>query len=215
MAASAEPDVLATLPNFFSVAGPLAAGHHLYHAGDQAGTQFHLRSGMIKTYTITAEGDEFVTGFHLPGAVLGIAQTNNCQVESAVALDTATACCFDKASIAALGTIDMINALVKQMSLQDTERLLHQTNLRQASAQARFAGFCCLYADRLRALGRCPTLLPTPMSRTDIASYLGMTLESLSRVVSKLHKANIVVAQRYQITLNKPDVLQTLRTHRL
>jgi CRP/FNR family transcriptional regulator len=56
-------------------------------------------------------------------------------------------------------------------------------------------------------------VLPAPMSRTDLASYLGMTLESLSRVFSRFSRAKLITASRTEVTLHAPDQLQALAYH--
>ena len=107
----------------------------------------------------------------------------------------------------------MAAALVRQLAANASIDTRHQINLKQSAVQARFAGFCVMLGARLQRLGRSPHYLPTPMSRTDIASYLGMTLESLSRVISKLHAARVIRASRDHIEVLQPETLETLGLH--
>ena len=76
--------------------------------------------------------------------------------------------------------------------------------------QARFAAFCVLYAKNLTRLGRQEAFLPMPMSRTDLANYLGMTLESLSRVVNQLHRAEVIKAALDRIEIVDAETLHGL-----
>ncbi|MEM9622830.1 MAG: cyclic nucleotide-binding domain-containing protein [Pseudomonadota bacterium] len=204
---------LTEIPAWFRVSGVFAPGDVLFRAGDPAVSQFHVRSGMFKTFVINAQGDEFVTGFHVAGDIIGCVAKAGRYVESAVALETATLCELNLTALqndAGGGAFAVLQALVGQIAEQAQRRLAHQLALSQTSAQLRFAAFCVSYAERLVALNRCATYLPTPMSRTDLANYLGMTLESLSRLVSKLNCAGVIAAARDHIEVCQPRQLAAM-----
>ena len=213
IAADAQPDQLDRLPEFIACLSAIAPGEHLYHAGDAAVAQYHARSGMLKTYTINPQGDEYVTGFYLPGEILGHVHINGCHAESAVALETASLCKLDDDGIRGCAELGLSSVIVKHLAANAHIEFCHQINLRQTSAQSRFAGFCVTMSARLARLGRNSTRIPTPMSRTDIASYLGMTQESLSRVIAKLHAANVICATREYIDVLQAETLSTLGLH--
>lgn len=213
IAASADHEQLQLLPEYLTCSDSIASGDYLFHAGDPATGQFHIRSGMVKTYMITAEGDEYVTGFYLPGEIVGQVHANQCYAESAVALENVSVCELDDHAMEQCAQIGLTTALTKQLAMNAHIEMRHQINLKQTSAQGRFAGYCVQLASRLEHLGRSSTYLPTPMSRTDLASYLGMTLESLSRVISKLHAAQVVRANRDHIEVLQPETINTLGLH--
>jgi CRP/FNR family transcriptional regulator len=213
IAAHADAGQLRLLPRYLSCIDSFTSGDHLFHAGDVAASQFHIRSGMVKTYMINAEGDEFVTGFYLPGEIVGQVHVDGGHAGSAVALETVSVCELDDDALESCAQIGLTTALMKQLASNASIDMRHQINLKQTSAQSRFAGYCVLLATRLQHLGRCPTHLPTPMSRTDIASYLGMTLESLSRVISKLHAAQVIRASRDHIEVLQVETINTLGLH--
>ena len=91
-----DPHERATLPSHLVCSDPISEGTHLFRAGDPVELQFHIRSGFIKTYSISAEGDEWVTGFYLPGDVLGFVQQDGLHTESAVTLETSSACLLNE-----------------------------------------------------------------------------------------------------------------------
>lgn len=213
LAAESDADQLGQLPEFFHCVEAVAAGAHLYHAGDAARAQYHVRSGMVKTYVINAEGDEYVTGFYLPGEILGHVHVDGCHAESAVALETASVCELSVDSVTELAKMGLAPALINHLAANASIQTLHQINLKQTSSQARFAGYCVNMGARLKRLGRSALHIPTPMSRTDLASYLGMTLESLSRVISKLHAAGVIHASRDHIEVLQEETLYTLGLH--
>jgi CRP/FNR family transcriptional regulator len=213
LATDANNSQLAQLPDHFRCVETLSRGKYLYRAGDTAVAHYHVRAGMLKTYVIDAEGGQYVTGFYLPGEVLGNIQVAGVFAETAIALETSSVCELDENGMVGCAEMGLVVPLLRQLANNAGIQAQQQINLRQSSAQHRFAGFCVMYAQRLRHLGRDCTHLPTPMSRTDIASYLGMTLESLSRVISKLHSAKVISASRYAIDILQPDTLNALGEH--
>jgi CRP/FNR family transcriptional regulator len=196
------------LPNVMACTDPVPAGTHLYRAGDPVGSQFHIRSVMVKTYAIGAEGDEWVTGFHLPGDVIGIVHADGLHTESAVTLETCSTCLLPEASVPE--DANVTRALLRHLGEKSRLQQMHQLSLRQSSAEVRAAAFCVHLSARLERLGRNSAYLPTPMSRTDIASFIGMSLESLSRVLSKLSAAGVVDAQRDHIEILQMDTLKAV-----
>ena len=213
LVADSDASQVERLPEYFHCIESVSVADHLYHAGDTAQAQYHVRSGMIKTYVINAEGDEYVTGFYLPGEIVGHVHMDGRHAESAVALETASVCELTSEAVGGLAQLGLAPALINHLAANASIEARHQINLKQTSAQARFAGFCVTMGERLRRLGRSPEHIPTPMSRTDLASYLGMTLESLSRVISKLHTAGVIHASRDHIQVVQVDTLNTLGLH--
>ncbi len=213
IAAKYPADRLSELPDWFDEGVTLAPADHLYRAGDTADTQYHIRSGMFKTFVLNAQGDEFITGFHLPGEVIGVVQDAGRHSDSAVALDAGSACEFNKQQLLHQANPDLSSALLTQLGESARGSMQHQISLSQSSAQARFAAFCVNYAEKLVRLNRCTQFLPTPMSRTDLANYLGLTLESLSRVISKLNSSGVIRASQHQIEARQPGTLRTLARH--
>lgn len=208
------------LPGWMQISQVLPTGTCLYRAGETAGRQFHVRSGMFKTTVVNADGDEFITGFHMPGDVIGSVSANDTYVESAVALDTATVCELRLDNLLEKKTnnqveLQLVHALVLHQADNNRHHLAHRLILSQTTAQVRFAAYCVVYAQKLAALGRDEAFLPTPMSRTDLANYLGMTLESLSRVISKLNGQRVIHAARDHIDIKQMSVLRTLAKHAL
>ena len=188
----------------------LQAGCYLYRQGDTSRGHFHVRSGMFKTLVTNAQGHDFVSAFVLPSEVLGGVLDGHCQLESAVALETSVVCEFVVEQMSAQCRSDYSQTLIAQLSTQASRALAHRVMLNQSPVQARFAAFCVLYAKNLTRLGRQEAFLPMPMSRTDLANYLGMTLESLSRVVNQLHRAEVIKAALDRIEIVDAETLHGL-----
>ncbi len=198
------------LPQVLSCSEVLKPGAHLFRAGDPADVLYHVRSGTLKTYALNDQGDERVTGFYLPGDMLGNSLGQGRRREGAVALETATVCRLRTSDLLRLQEICGLPALLTKLAEREALLTEHQLNLAGTAALPRFVGFCLQYSRRLAQLGRCPKRLAMPMSRTEIASYLGMTLESLSRVCARLRKAQLIRLQPNEVVLLDRGELQQL-----
>ena len=213
MAAEFKDRELGQIEALFEPSMPMYRGDYLYRAGDRTDYHYHVRSGMFKTYAINTCGDEYVTGFFLPGEILGCAQLDDMHTDSAVALETATVCELAESDIERCADLGLTSAFYKRFAEREVQAAQHHLNLIQSSADARVAGFLIDLSRRLSHLGRCPNHIPTPMSRTDISNFIGMTLETLSRVISRLVKAGVVQASKNYIEILLPDSLQLIGLH--
>ena len=187
--------------------------NYLYRAGDVASHHYHVRSGMFKTYTINSNGDEYVTGFYLPGQIIGCAQIDGKHTESAIALETSSACRLLEKNLNKLSSIGIASTLFRLLAEREVLRNRHILNLNQTRAEARVTGFLIDMSGRFSLLGRCPDHISTPMSRTDIANYLGMTLETLSRALARLVKTGVLQTTKDYIKIKQPETVQLLGLH--
>ena len=192
----------------------MSRSDYLYRMGDNADRCYVVRSGVFKTVTVTGSGDEYVTGFFYPGELIGFSgQAEGRFPDSAVSLSNGTACRIrfrDLPRLWSLGAGPSFLRLIAEREQADT--LVH-INLGQKKAEVRIAGFLQQLMKRLSRLGFDPLCVPTPMSRTDLASHLGLTLESTSRVISRWKKAGVIETSRDQICIKQPDELATLAYH--
>jgi len=205
---------LETLGRCFTTTSPMNKGEFLYREDDPAEAWFVIRSGVYKTITVTADGEEYVTGFYYPGEILGIdgAATGRCS-ESAMALTTGTACSIGMDDLPRLWELGADGSILRLIADRDRIETLLRINLSQSKAEVRIAGFIRLLMERTERLGFDATCLATPMSRTDLANHLGLTLECLSRVLSKWRKAGVIECDRSSMKILKPEELATTAFH--
>ena len=207
-------DCLYDLADRITTTDPMQRGDLLFHAGDPAGSWYVVRSGVFKSSIVTAEGAEYVGGFHYPGEIMGISgSATGRHQETAIALSSATICEVELDKLPRLWELGADRSLLRLVAEHDRTQVLLRINLSQSSAEARIAGFIKLLMERTGRQGFDPTCLAIPMSRTDLANHLGLTLECLSRVLSKWRKAQILSADRKSMTILQPDTISTLAYH--
>jgi len=190
--------------------GPLHAGDHVFREGDRFEAIAAVRAGTVKTYVIDPDGREHVLGFHLPGEVIGLSAIDGEHYPcNAVALDTVMLCRFSFPKMAVLAA--------KMPGLQrHLFRLLSRDIGRAAllagdwSADRRMAAFLIAFSRRLAARGFSPNRFQLTMARTDIANYLRLAPETVSRVLRRFQQDGLLLVERREVELVGREQLEEL-----
>ena len=201
---------LERMDQLVSRSAPLHEGEHLFRAGDRFDTVFAVRSGSFKTYTVDAEGREHVLGFHLPGELIGLkAIYHKRHFANATALDTATVC--------KLPFTELSDLAHKLPTLQDQMMRLMSKDLADAvilagdfTAEERLACFLTGLSRRYAQRGFSAQEFNLTMSRRDIANYLRLAPETVSRVFARFEKDKLLAVERRSVTLREPAKLHAL-----
>ncbi len=190
--------------------GPFSAGDHIFREGDPFEAIAAVRAGTVKTYVVDRDGREHVLGFHLPGEVIGLnaidGETYPC---NAVALDTVMLCRFSFPKIALLAA--RLPGLQKHLF-----RLLSRDIGRAAllsgdwAADQRMAAFLIALSQRLAARGFSPNRFQLTMARTDIANYLRLAPETVSRVLRRFQEDGLLRVERREVELIGREQLDAL-----
>ena len=190
--------------------GPIHAGEHIFREGDPFEAIAAVRTGTVKTYVVDRDGREHVLGFHLPGEVIGLnaidGETYPC---NAVALDTVMLCRFSFPKIAVLAA--RLPGLQKHLF-----RLLSRDIGRAAllsgdwSADQRMAAFLITLSRRLAARGFSPNRFQLTMARVDIANYLRLAPETVSRVLRRFQEDGLLRVERREVELVGREQLDAL-----
>ena len=171
------------------------AGDTVYQVGQQFGCLYIVNSGFFKLVNLSGEGREQVVGLHFKGDWMGLdgiaTQQYGCD---AVAMDTGEvwAIRYDALLQAAVRTPALLTALHEAMSRElkrDHDSMLSLCTL---PADARVAGFLRYWADALAQRGLRTDQITLRMTRAEIGNYLGMTLESVSRALSRLARGDVI-----------------------
>jgi CRP/FNR family transcriptional regulator len=180
----------------------LAPQRHVLHAGDriyQAGERFAdlhiLNSGFVKIVNLSADGREQVVGLKFRGDWLGFdGIATACHSCDAVALDTGEVWTFryDALLAACTDTPVLLSLLHEAMSREIARDRASLMSLCTLPADARVAEFLRQWAESLAQRGLRTDQITLRMTRAEIGNYLGMTLETVSRALSKLARLGLI-----------------------
>lgn len=192
---------------------PIPRGASIFLVGDAFHALYAIRSGSVKTYTITIDGGEQITGFHLPGQVIGldaISRTHHpCGAE---ALETASVCEIPYSRLEELAA--RIPGLGRQLmrimssEIHSQEDLL--TLLGKRSAEERLAALLLSLSLRLQQRGLSAREFNLSMSRNDIGNYLGLAVETVSRLFTRFQQQRLISVRYKYIRLEDLAGLRTL-----
>ena len=211
LARSLDSAGLEKLSRTLSPPDMLAPGDFAYRLGDRTDRVYVLRSGAVKTITITPSGDEHVTGFHFAGEMFGlIGFTTGQHVNSAVALDTSSVCRISTGQLPELWSIGCDRGFLGLIGERENATLQQRLLMGKSRADARLSAFLLQMCERQERRGVSPESLYLPMRRTDLANYLGMTLESLSRTFRRLSEAVLIQVDGAYVQVCKPAELATI-----
>ena len=192
---------------------PLQKGEYLFNSGDNFTAIYAVRSGSIKTFTESEQGDEQITGLYLPGELIGLdaihSENHPC---SALALETTSLCEMPFHTLEDLSK--EIPELHRQLFRIMSKEIANEQSLlmlmAQKSAEERLAAYLINLSTRLKARSFSETQFNLSMSRKDIGNYLGLTIETISRTFSRFQSDGLLSTQRKYIDIHKIDALKKI-----
>jgi CRP/FNR family transcriptional regulator len=172
--------------------GPYHAGDLVFRQGERFGAIFAVRAGMVKTRMVDEGGHEQVLGFHLPGEVVGLNAIHPARYPcDAVALDTVYVCRFSFPALATLASkIPDVQQRLFELLSADIGRVTQLAG--DHSADERLAAFLLELSARFAARGFASTTYRLTMARADIANYLRLAAETVSRVLRRFQEQGLV-----------------------
>ncbi len=183
---------------------PIQKGEALFKAGDELKSLYAIRSGTIKSYTITEQGDEQITGFHLAGDLIGFdAIHRKLHPSFAQALETSMVCeipyeTLDDLSGRMPKLRQQIMRLMSNEIMGDQEMILL---LSKKNAEERLAAFLYRLSIRFSERGFSPREFRLSMTRGDIGNYLGLTVETISRLLGRFQKLALINVKGKYVTI--------------
>lgn len=203
-------DDLARLDELVKKRRPLERGGLLFRAGTSLGSLFVARVGSFKTVAMNEDGEEQIIGFHLPGELIGLDALGGGQHRcDAQALEPAEVCEIPMQDLELIATQlpglqhQLLRVIGRGMGLDQD----HMTMLGRRHAAERVLLFVHGLSERLRSLGRPSNEFELPMSREEIASYLGLVIETVSRSFSKLQDDGLIAVRGRQLKIVDPKRL--------
>jgi CRP/FNR family transcriptional regulator len=197
---------------FFAMAARirLDARKLLFQEGDAADHVFNVTEGAVCVSKALADGRRQITGFLLPGDFLGLSR-DEIYAYSAETLTAANLCKFPRERFQRfLGENPHMEHRLLGMASNELAAAQDQMLLLgRKTAIERVASFLVSLSDRGAARGRPASPLPVPMTRGEIADYLGLTIETVSRAFTRLRKQGLIVLETVDL-VRIPD-LENLR----
>jgi CRP/FNR family transcriptional regulator len=192
---------------------PFQPGHHLFRSGDKSRSLFAVRSGALKSYCITEDGEEQVLGFTLPGELTGMdGLSGGTYASASVALETSSICelPFNKLE----GLCNELPGLHKQM-MKVMGRVITADQhmlmlLGKRTAEERLASFLLSLSTRYHQRGLSATEFNLPMSRQDIGNYLGLAIETVSRLFAHFQDKEVLQVNRRRVVITDLDRIKIM-----
>jgi CRP/FNR family transcriptional regulator, nitrogen fixation regulation protein len=184
-----------------------ARNAEIYGEGEPADYLYKVISGTVRTYKVLSDGRRQIGAFYMPGDVFGL-ETADEHTFSAEAITDSKVLVIKRSALVALAGRD--NEVARQLwalTGRELSRVQDHILLLIKTAQERVAGFLLEMADR----GSNGNALELPMSRQDIADYLGLTIETVSRTLTMLENAaTIELPSSRRIVLRNRSALSRL-----
>ena len=186
--------------------------HSLFRRGMPLRSLYVLRSGSVKTWYLTEDGESHIVRFYLSGDVLGLGAISSGEHDSnATTLDTCSACelpfqRFQRLAedIPALN-FQLLKWMSREIALEEQRALLRSNR----SAPARLATFLDCLSRNLGERGFSTREFNLTMGRRDIASYLGLAMETVSRTLSQFQDQGVLhVEGKRIVVMDKQRLLE-------
>ena len=176
----------------------------LFASGERFTALYAIRTGVFKTQVTAEDGREQVTGFQMAGELLGMdaisADRHHCD---AVALEDSEVCEIPFTNLEDL--FGQVPALLRHFHRIMSQEITREQNvmllLGNMRAEQRFAVFLVNLSARYAARGYAANSFQLRMSREEIGNYLGLTIESISRMLSRLKKQGLLRVANREIEL--------------
>jgi CRP/FNR family transcriptional regulator len=190
----------------------VAAGETFLDEGDPASHFFNIIEGAVKVFKLMPDGRRQITGFLFAGDLLGLAFADS-YTYSAEAITPVKLCRFPRRQLENL--LERFPKMEKRLLAMASNELAAAQEqmmlLGRKTAHERIASFLLSLARREQRYGRSGDTLHLPMTRTDIADYLGLTTETASRVFTSLRKRGVIELDAAdRVGFNDPEALEAL-----
>ena len=183
----------------FVVGQEFSGGHDLFVEGDPASAVYTVTEGAVKTHKLMPDGRRQITGFFFAGDFVGLAHGENCAY-SAEAAGTIRVCRFDRKRFDHV--LDEFPKMRSRLLSEASDELAAAHNqmllLGRKTAKERLATFLLMVDQRTAQWRKDEDVLELPMTRGDIADYLGLTTETVSRTFTQFRSAGYIAAQGTQ-----------------
>ena len=183
---------------------PLHKHDKLVKAGDKFNSLYAVRAGSFKSFVSSKDGEEQIIGFHFPGDIIGFdALRENAHQSYTQALETAMVCelpyeTLDKMAVQFPKLRHQIMSFMSAEIKQDHDLMML---LNKRTAEERLIYFLAHLSKRFEDPGFSPRQFNLSMTRNEIGNYLGLTVETISRLLTRFQKEGIIKVDGKLITI--------------
>lgn len=191
-------------------------GAALYYNGDKFGALYAVRSGAFKTVGAVSNGREKITGIHLSGDVMGLDAISNARHSYwAIALQDSEVCAipFAKLEELTLRIPELQRRLLRMLSGDIARGHGLMLLLGSMTAEERVAAFLLSLSRHYKRLGYAADHFILCMSREDVGNYLGLALETISRLMSRFQRDGLISTQQREVELKNATALTEIVGH--
>ena len=188
------------------------AHEHIFHEGDDASRFYEVLEGMVCVYKIMADGRRLVLSFCLPGDLIGLGDGDAFSFSA----EAMTGCRVLRIPLSAMEhemdrRPELGRKLLRSVRIELSAARAQLLNLARKSAMEKIATFLIELFERGATRAGAPNMLRLPMNRADIADYLGLTIETVSRTFTKLRKMGTIdLPQSSMVVLRDIEQLKSL-----
>jgi CRP/FNR family transcriptional regulator len=211
-----DADELANLDEIVTARMRVSRGETLYRSGGRFAGLYMIRLGSFKTVLLTDDGAEQVAGYHMPGEILGTDGIGSGLHDSeAVALEDSEVwvISFDRLQTLARGRMEVQENFHRILSREIVRERKIMMMLGTMSAEQRLAAFLIDLSERYRARGYSSSEFVLRMTREEIGSFLGLKLETVSRLFSRFQREALLQVQGRLVKLLDVIALRGLLEH--
>ncbi|MDH5737675.1 MAG: fumarate/nitrate reduction transcriptional regulator Fnr [Gammaproteobacteria bacterium] len=197
-------DEMDVVDKSFKRGKPFQKNQIIYEVGQTFSSIYAVRSGAIKTYSIDDSGEEHVIGFYLPGEIFGLdAIYKSTHASCAKALETSAICemPYDQMEDLSAKIHNLQTHMYRLLSREIMEDQELQLLLSKKTAEERIGVFLLNLSVRYQQRKLSPSSFRLPMARTDIGNYLGLAVETVSRVFTRLQNIGILHVEGKEVQI--------------
>jgi CRP/FNR family transcriptional regulator len=174
-------------------------GESLFHAGSDFDSIFAVRSGFFKSSVLLEDGRDQVTGFHMAGEILGMDGIGTeSHTADLIALEDSEVCVIPYARLEEPDLQRQLHKVMSRELVRDQGVMMLLGTMR---AEERLAAFLLNLSQRFLARGFSASEFHLRMTRDEIGSYLGLSLETVSRLFSRFAEDGLIAVQQKHIRI--------------
>lgn len=194
-------------------ARPLRKDEYIYREDQPFNMVYAVRSGAFKAYTVSESGEEQITGFYLPGEIFGVdGLSRDRYATSVVALETSSVCAipFDRLQKLSTTIPSVQRHMFQLMSHAIVAEQEMMLLLGKYTAERRVAVLLERISQHHAKRKLSASKFRLPLTRTDIGCYLGLTVETTSRIFSRFQKIGLLTLENREVEIMSLDWLHEL-----